>query len=214
MKSTGETGVRRSRVTTSEAPKFRRFAAEERAAMLVQAGLDCLAEGGITAFTVDNICRRAAASRGLIAHHFGGKEQLLAAVYEAAYQPMLDKISPAAGALGLGPLIDRMFDAEAHDLPTLRVWLALWGEIAVNPALKAAHRRNYGHYRAVVEGAVKAHCAPRGLNLDAGVLAASVIALIDGLWLEQCIDPDGFDSTLARAACLGMLEPILGPLEA
>lgn len=201
-------------MTTSEAPKFRRFAAEERASMLVQAGLDCLAEGGITAFTVDNICRKAEASRGLIAHHFGGKEQLLAAVYEAAYQPMLDKISPGAGALGLGPLIDRMFDAEAHDLPTLRIWLALWGEIAVNPALTTAHRRNYGQYRAVVEGAIRAHCLRYGLNLDPGVLAASIIALVDGLWLEQCIDPEGFDSTRARAACLGMLEPILGPLEA
>lgn len=180
--------------------------------MLVQAGLDCLAEGGITAFTVDNICRKAEASRGLIAHHFGGKEQLLAAVYEAAYQPMLDKIRLGAGGPGLGPLIDRMFDAEARDLPTLRIWLALWGEIAVNPALKAAHRQNYGHYRAIVEGAITVHCLGRGLVLDAGLLAASVIALVDGLWLEQCIDPDGFDNKLAREACLSMLEPILGPL--
>lgn len=182
--------------------------------MLIQAGLDCLAEGGITAFTIDNICRRAEASRGLIAHHFGGKEQLLAAVYEAAYQPMLEIIAPGAGPLGLGPLIDRVFAAGARDLPTLRIWLALWGEIAVNPALKTAHRRNYGHYRAVIEGAIKAHCQAKGLKLDAGLLAASVIALVDGLWLEQCLDPEGFDGTRARNACLGLLEPALGPLEA
>lgn len=201
-------------MTTSEAPKFRRFAAEERASMLIQAGLDCLAEGGITAFTVDNICRRAEASRGLIAHHFGGKEQLLAAVYEAAYQPMLEMIAPDAGPLGLGSLIDRTFAAGARDLPTLRIWLALWGEILVNPALKAAHRRNYGHYRAAVEGAITAHCLGRGLKLDAGLLAASVIALIDGLWLEQCLDPESFNGTRARNACLGLLEPVLGPLDA
>lgn len=181
--------------------------------MLVQAGLDCLAEGGITAFTVDNVCKRAGASRGLIAHHFGSKDGLLAAVYEAAYAPMLAKIAPEAGALALGQLIDTMFDAEAHDLPTLRTWLALWGEIAVNPALKAAHRRNYGQYRAIVEGAIAAHGRSRGLKLDAGPLAASVIALVDGLWLEQCIDPEGFDSQRARTACLGMLEPVLGPLD-
>lgn len=181
--------------------------------MLVEAGLRCLAEGGITAFTVDNICRRAGASRGLIAHHFGSKEGLLAAVYEAAYAPMLAKIDPGDGPLALGSLIDRMFDAEARDLPTLRVWLALWGEIAVNPALKAAHRRNYGLYRAIVEGAIAAHCAARGLQLDAATLAASVIALVDGLWLEQCIDPEGFDAARARAACLVLLEPVLGSLE-
>jgi TetR/AcrR family transcriptional regulator, transcriptional repressor of bet genes len=200
-------------VTLSEAPRFRRFAAEKRAAMLVRAGLDCLADGGITAFTVDKICARAGASRGLIAHHFGSKDGLLAAVYEAAYGPMLSKIDPGVGTLTLGTLIDRMFDADARDLPTLRIWLALWGEIAVNPALKAAHRRNYGLYRAIVEGAIASHCAVRGLRLDAPALAASVIALVDGLWLEQCIDPEGFDAGRARAACLGMLEPLLGPLD-
>ncbi|MBH1974635.1 MAG: TetR family transcriptional regulator, partial [Rhodobacteraceae bacterium] len=76
-------------MTTSEAPKFRRYTSEVRAAMLVDAGLACLAEGGITAFTVDNICRKSAASRGLIAHHFGGKDGLLAAVYAAAYAPLI-----------------------------------------------------------------------------------------------------------------------------
>jgi TetR/AcrR family transcriptional regulator, transcriptional repressor of bet genes len=200
-------------VTTSDAPRFRRYAAEERAAMLVEAGLACLAEGGITAFTVDNICRKAGASRGLIAHHFGSKDGLLAAVYEAAYAPMLEKIAPGTAPLSLGALIDRMFDAEAHDLATLRVWLALWGEIAVNPALMVAHRRNYGTYRATVAAAITAHCRFRGLSLDAEALATSVIALVDGLWLEQCIDPDGFDTNRARAACLILLEPLLGPLD-
>ncbi len=65
-------------------PRFRRYAADIRAAMLVEAGMVCLARGGITAFTVDNICAEAGASRGLIAHHFGGKDGLLAAVYAAA----------------------------------------------------------------------------------------------------------------------------------
>ena len=81
-------------MTISDAPRFRRYASEVRAAMLVEAGLATLAEGGITAFTVDNICRRAQASRGLIAHHFGGKDGLLVAVYHAAYTPLLADLSP------------------------------------------------------------------------------------------------------------------------
>ena len=199
-------------MTTSDAPRFRRYSAEDRAQMLVQAGLACLAEGGITAFTIDNICRRAEASRGLIAHHFGGKDGLLAAVYEAAYQPMLATLRPEGEPLPLGQLLDAMFDSESHSPENLRIWLALWGEVAVNPDLRAAHRRNYGRYRATVELAIEEHCFARGLRIDAGALATTVIGLIDGLWLEQCIDPDAFDSTRARAACRGLLEPLLGPL--
>lgn len=200
-------------MTTSDAPKFRRYAAEERAAMLVKAGLECLAEGGITAFTVDNICRRAEASRGLIAHHFGGKEGLLAAVYEAVYQPMLARIDPGDDPLPLGTLLAVMADAEAHDRGTMNIWLALWGEVAVNPALQAAHRRNYGRYKGVVELAIEDHAHARGLRVDAGALAATLIALVDGLWLQRCIDPEGFDASRARTACAALLEPLLGPLE-
>ena len=199
-------------MTTSDAPRFRRYSAEDRAQMLVQAGLACLAEWGITAFTIDNICRRAEASRGLIAHHFGGKDGLLAAVYEAAYQPMLATLRPEGEPLPLGQLLDAMFDSESHSPENLRIWLALWGEVAVNPDLRAAHRRNYGRYRATVELAIEEHCFARGLRIDAGALATTVIGLIDGLWLEQCIDPDAFDSTRARTACRGLLEPLLGPL--
>jgi hypothetical protein len=107
-----------------------------------------------------------------------------------------------------------MFDGESHGPETLRIWLALWGEVAVNPDLRAAHRRNYGIYRDTVEVALEAHCYERGLKIDAGALATTVIGLIDGLWLEQCIDPDGFDATRARSACKSLLTPLLGPLEA
>ena len=198
-------------MTTSEPAKFRRYSAEDRAAMLVQAGLDCLAAGGITAFTIDNICRRAEASRGLVAHHFGSKTGLLAAVYEAAYQPMLAVIRPDP-PLPLGALLDALFDAESHSPENLRIWLALWGEVAVNPDLRAAHRRNYRSYRDVVELAIEEHCFARDLKIDAGALATTVIGLIDGLWLEQCIDPEGFDAARARSACRSLLTPLLGAL--
>lgn len=195
----------------AEAPKFRRYTAEERAAMLVQAGLSCLAEGGIAAFTVDNICRRAGASRGLIAHHFGAKDGLLVAVYEAAYAPLLAMVGPEGGAPDLADLVDRMLGTGAEDPGTLRIWLALWGEIAVNPSLRAAHRRNYARYCAAVERAV----AQAGVaGAQAGAVAASLIALVDGLWLERCIDPDGFDAARARMACQALLGPLLGPLAA
>ena len=183
--------------------------------MLVQAGLDCLAEGGITAFTVDNICKRAEASRGLISHHFGSKDGLLAAVYEAAYQPMLRQIDPPDrdAPLPLGQLLTVMLNAESHTQANLNIWLALWGEVAVNPDLRAAHRRNYGRYRAVVESAIEDHCHARGLKLDAAAMATTLIALVDGQWLEQCIDPDSYDATRALAATRALLTPVLGPLE-
>lgn len=201
-------------MTISNAPRHRRDRDADAAGELVAAGLDCLATSGVPGFTVETLCHKAGVSYEAFYVAFSGTDQLLAAVYEAAYQPMLGILGPEAGPLGLGPLIGRIFDAEGRDHRTFRIWLALWGEMAVNPALMRAHRRNYWHYRAAVEGAIAAHCLGRGLQLNAGALAAGVIGLVDGLWLEQCIDPADFDRQRAMDACLGMLEPVLGPLDA
>ena len=90
--------------TEKKAPRFSRKSAEDRKQDLVEAGLACLAQGGITSFTVDNICREAKVSKGLVVHHFGSKEGLAAAVYAAAFDRMLSPISrtrrPAATSPG------------------------------------------------------------------------------------------------------------------
>ncbi|MGB8814195.1 MAG: TetR/AcrR family transcriptional regulator [Paracoccaceae bacterium] len=189
----------------SQPPRFRRYPAEIRATMLVDAGLACLARGGITAFTVDNICRQANTSRGLITHHFGSKDGLLAAVYARAYQPMLENL---AHSPDLATLIDQVF----ADYGNLNVWLALWGQIATNPALQTEHRKNYALYRATVARAIHDLATQRGLNIDAPELATTLIALVDGLWLEHSIDPDQMSPARAKTACRALLEPLLGPL--
>lgn len=199
-------------MTTSE-PRFRRYAAEVRAQMLVEAGLACLASGGIRAFTVDNICKAAGASRGLITHHFGSKDGLLAAVYAAAYQPLLAAIEPADGTVPeLTALLDHMFSEANYSRDSLNVWLAIWGEAATNPAVQAEHRALYGRFRKVVAASIRAHGEARGLRLDPEALAAAVIGLVDGLWLEASIDPAGLSPERARAAALLLLEPVLGHL--
>lgn len=179
-------------MTTSEAPKFRRYRSEERAAMLVEAGLACLAEGGITAFTVDNICRKSGASRGLIAHHFGGKDQLLAAVYAAAYAPLLADL---AEATELEALLDRLLSPRHFTRDVLNVWLSLWGEAATNPVLQAEHRAHYTLFRQSLAAAI----ARRSPNVNAEAKAITLIALIDGLWLELCMAPDLMSAAQARA---------------
>lgn len=181
--------------------------------MLVQAGFACLARGGITAFTVGNICREAVASRGLIAHHFGSKDGLLAAVYAEAYRRTLAGLAVEGEAVpALADLIDRAFAGEGADPETLRVWLALWGEVAVNPNLAAEHRRQYARYRATLAGAIARLADRRSRVVDAELLADSLIALIDGLWLERCLAPDVMSTDRSRQACHALMEPIFGPL--
>ena len=48
--------------------------------------------------------------------------------------------------------------------------------------------------------------------MNAEAMAITLIALVDGLWLELCLDPTGMTPESAKAACLALLEPVLGPM--
>lgn len=188
------------------APKYKRLAPEARAAELVQAGLRVLAKGGITAFTIDNICKASGASRGLVGHHFGGKDGLLAACYAAAYAPLLQAIAKGDAPLTLTELIDELLSDRQLRPEGLTIWLALWGEIAVNPTLRAEHLRHYQSYHAAIASAAACQFGRKKPDTGDETLATALIALLDGIWLEFSIAPEEMSRDRARAAVEALLQ--------
>ena len=196
-----------------DAPRFRRFLPEERRSLLIEAGLACLAKGGILGFTIDQICEEAQVSRGLITHHFGSKDGLLAAIYETMIGRLLTVVeTPGEGSSHIAAIIEASFSLDTLSRDSLRIWLALWGEIANSPPLLKSHRRQYARYRAGVETALKTLARERHIKADIPFIAMMLISLIDGLWLEWSIDPRQISEADAREACRRLLEPIFGPI--
>jgi TetR/AcrR family transcriptional repressor of bet genes len=197
--------------------RFSRESPEIRRRLLIEAAERCLAAHGIQGFTIDRICREANVSRGLISHYFAGKDELLEAVYRSAlYGAIMGQVTVAAGGatplLRLRATIDAAFQPETFQRSNLRVWLALWGEIATNPKLQNVHRSLYRTYRARLAEEIASVASERRLTVDAAGLARNVIAMIDGLWLEWCLDPQALAPDDARHACLGLVEAKLGSL--
>lgn len=195
-------------------PKYTRLTSDERRAELIAAGLACMARGGIQEFTVDKICTEAGVSRGLITHHFGSMNGLLAAVYAAMYQAATKAgRPPAPGEPRLAALLDAFFAPETFNRDMLTIWLTLWGQISINPELGHEHRRQYADYLADVADAIEEIAAERGRKVDARALAKTLICLVDGLGLQHCIDPATMPAGTAKAACHDLLEPHLGAFQ-
>lgn len=194
-------------------PKYRRLNSQDRRAMLIDAGIACLARGGILGFTIDTICREAQVSRGLITHHFRSKDGLLAAIYSQMYSRSLAIFDQGPGKVPeIGDLIAAEFHSDVFNSESITIWLALWGEIATNPELGKEHRKNYQHYRSSVAALLTRTASARGRQIDADQLAIMLIALIDGLWIEYRMAPDLLSGQSAADACHRLLEPYLGVL--
>lgn len=196
------------------APKFSRLSPGQRRAALIAAGLACLARGGILEFTIDNVCREAGVSRGLITHHFQSKDGLLVAIYRSMYDKLHQGVeAPQPPGARLRGLVETMFAPALFSREELNIWLALWGEIVNNPALKREHRRQYARYLRNLEAVLAEVVAARGLVLEVRPLAQMLIALVDGLGLERCIEPRLLSPKSARDICISTLEAVLGPLD-
>lgn len=196
-----------------EKPKFARLTGADRRAMMIEAGLACMARGGIQSFTIDRICAEAGVTRGLIAHHFGSINGLLAAVYAHVYRSdtpdLADFATPEARVLGM---IDESFAPRVFHRAALNIWVALWGQISVNEELGAEHRRQYAIYLRAVDGALAELAAARGRPRPDVALARGLICLIDGLGLQHCLDPAAMPAGEARAIAAAYLLPHLGPV--
>ena len=214
---------KRKRGAKKSPPRFSREQADVRRSMLVEAATRCLSVGGIGAFTIDRICKEAGVSRGLINHHFEGLDGLLVEVYKSSlYASVNNQIAEAkrrraetsdwSPQAALAALVHSNFSPDYFSRDNLLIWLSLWGEIAVNPRLKAAHRELYDAYRAELAEDIAAVAIPRGRQVDAPTLARNFIALVDGLWLEWCLDESVVTPQAAEAAGFEMLEAQVGPL--
>ena len=64
----------------------------------------------------------------------------------------------------LATVIGLMFEPPLFSRASLKAWLALWGEAAVNPKLKSTHRRSYESYRRALVEAIGEIATERKLS--------------------------------------------------
>jgi TetR/AcrR family transcriptional repressor of bet genes len=154
---------------------------------------------------VRTVAAEAGVSAGLVRHHFEGMHRLVAETYRSTGKEIAGVVASALEAAGPGPeaklraFIDANLRPPLLDPERLAVWLAFWSLARSDAEIRRIHGRIYREYRRMVEEMVTALAAQRGSKLDAGRAALSLIALLDGLWLEHCLDPETFDASEAAA---------------
>lgn len=192
--------------------RFTRELPEVRRAEMMRAAAACLAEDGVGAATVRAVAARAGVTPGLIRHHFGGIDGLIAATYRHVGATVSEAIdaalatAPAEPRARLTAFVQASFAPPLLDGDLLATWLAFWGRVRRDPEIRALHGEIYSAYRARLAGML---AAAAGRPIDADRAALALTALLDGLWLELCLDPSTFSAEEAVRIVEGFVDGLL-----
>jgi len=179
----------------------KRASPDDRRRDLIAATVRVLAERGAAGASVRTIAAAAGVSPGLVTHHFGGVDRLVAASYDHVAAQVAAALETAVAAAGpaprarLGAYVAANFTPPIADPALLATWLALWSLARGDAAMLARHEQHYAAFRARLEDLLGA-CGVAAERLR--LTAIGVTALVDGLWLELCLSPDSFSANEAR----------------
>jgi AcrR family transcriptional regulator len=202
-----------------ELGKFERKLPEQRRKALIDATLACLAREGTAGLSIRKISKEAGISVGLINHHYAGKDELVGAAYETFSLSHLDAARARIAAAGddprakLSAYVAGLLSAPMLRQDTLRVWVVFWSIIENSAPMMDVHDRTYGEYRALLamllaEAGEKAG-APA---IDTRLAAIALTAMLDGLWLEWCINPTTFSAAEAVDICENWIDALFSGL--
>ena len=195
--------------------RFVRETPDVRRQALIDATARCLAEKGIGGTSVRAICARAGVSSGLLTHYFPGVDALILATYVDVGARVSAALDAAIASAGNDPR-DRLracllanLRPPVLDPDLLATWIAFWSLVTSDPAIAAVHADVYGGTRHQLE-TLLGEAAPQLSQAQKRIAAISLTALVDGLWLELCLDRSSFTAEEAQAMAESAMMQWLG----
>ena len=191
-------------------------AKQRRREQLIKATINCVAKRGFSATTMADITREAGLSLGIVNLHFKSKDKLLletlkyiAEEYRRHWEKTLERAGPEP-ADKLATLVDLDFSKAICDRKKLAVWFAFWGETRSRPIYMKTCAEYDRHYVQVeTELFTELLRDDTEKQHDPQVLATTLDALVDGLWLDMLLMPKELDRKQARALAMNYLHTVL-----
>ena len=192
---------------------------EDKKQLFIDAAICSLANHGYKGTTVRQIAKYAGVTPGLLTHYYQGKEVLIAESYKYLATQFLDDFqnkinegidNPISALRGF---FQNIFAPENLGKRYLRVWLVFWTLTLTEESLRNTHKDIYKEYTKSLENILRSaylynDLDPSKKNLHS--LSVGILAMLDGLWLECCLDPDALSKNDNLAIIYEFVESTTG----
>lgn len=197
----------------------RRTQAENRAFRrnsLLRAAIATVAKYDIAGATVERICAEAGASRGLIAHYFDSKEELLIAALTdwfdlaLSIKKQITDDETITAEEKLKQIAYSSFSNPSYSWDTAAAWQAFTNASRHNKAYAKPIRNASKLSNAITEPLFRHAAKEHGLNIDSKKAAVGLYILDDGLWNSLATGKDDLTIRRAKEYCDAYIEGCLG----
>lgn len=175
------------------------------------------ARKGFHAATIDDVARAAGYTKGAVYANFAGKDALFLALIDRHLEDQLAQLDLLLANASAADLRTRLRDAAVEQNAAGGsfglLMLEFWLYAARDAAAKAALAERYQRMRDRLAAAIAERDAARGeeLPLTPAEVAALVLALDAGLFLQQLLDPHAITPELRANALTAVMD--LPPLK-
>ncbi|MFF5791237.1 TetR/AcrR family transcriptional regulator [Paeniglutamicibacter sp. NPDC012692] len=170
----------------------------------------CIARDGVRGMRVQDVCKQAGISTGLVYYHFTDRDGLLAATLEYVnMDSVAQREEPAAGGSEPYELLRELLLAEIQDDESVRAKSIVWNEIKAiavfEPPLAEHLAASTSAWQSHVAKLVSGHTGA-GIEQcqEAALLLTSLVEGLSSRWLSNQLD-----TAAARAALERGLESVL-----
>lgn len=164
---------------------------EARRAQILEAALQCFAEKGYHAATMDDLVRASGLSKGSLYWHFESKQDVFLALFDRFTAEIF--AGWEAVAAGDAPALERLrrfgeiaVGSIAAQRPLLRAWLEFFAHAEARERLARVYRQSRERLaetlrRGIASGEIR--------DVPVEAAAVSLTALVEGLLLQAAVDP-------------------------
>lgn len=198
---------------------FHRSSPAERRSDLIAATQECIVQGGVGAATIRKVAEIADVTPGLVRHYFPDKKALLCATYQATMCAMTEQITLALNGCERGAAAKlRIFIETSLRPPVMQqrnhqLWASFRSLINADPTISAMHREAYLDYRNECQRLIRDLYAELSIAQPEKRIegyAIAVNAVLDGLWLEGCLNEQLFVRGELAELGVATVQAILG----
>ncbi|MFL4472605.1 TetR/AcrR family transcriptional regulator [Paeniglutamicibacter sp. MACA_103] len=164
----------------------------------------CIARDGVRGMRVQDVCKQAGISTGLVYYHFTDRDGLLAAALEYVNVDSVGRRGePAGGGVGSRARLRDLLVAEIQDDESVRAKSIVWNEIRAiavfEPPLAGHLASSTAAWQSHVAELVKGHTGAESKQCrEMALLLTALVEGISGRWLSGQLDTAAARAALER----------------